>query len=164
MLKAKADMYLNQAWELHEHEDMELMKSFLQRKMDEEECDALELAAAMLKYQVGDKGEEIQADSYRSGRGRQGEQNGRGRRDDRAGFGGRGRRGDSEGRGRRNDGDGRDRRRERDRQGGRDSRENRGRQSDRQNDRGGRGRWEPAFGYGTSRRRKEKNSDRRSDS
>ena len=56
VLKAKADKYLNNAWELHEHEDIELMKSFLQRKMEEEGCDALELAAAMLKYQVGDKG------------------------------------------------------------------------------------------------------------
>ena len=46
VLKAKADKYLNKAWELHEHEDVELMKSFLQRKMEEEGCDALELAAA----------------------------------------------------------------------------------------------------------------------
>lgn len=98
VLKSKADKYLNQAWELHEHEDMELMKSFLQRKLDEEGCDALELAAAMLKYQVGDMGEEIRADEYhtrredrsrgrqdsrgdRSGRGRYGE---RGRRDERS--------------------------------------------------------------------------------
>lgn len=64
VLKAKADKYLNRAWELHEHEDIELMKSFLQRKMEEEDCDALELAAAMLKLQVGDKGEEIAADEY----------------------------------------------------------------------------------------------------
>ncbi|MDY3657973.1 MAG: DEAD/DEAH box helicase [Lachnospiraceae bacterium] len=64
VLKAKADKYLNRAWELHEHEDIELMKSFLQRKMEEEGCDALELAAAMLKLQVGDKGEEIAADEY----------------------------------------------------------------------------------------------------
>jgi len=62
VLKAKADKYLNRAWELHEHEDIELMKSFLQRKMDEEGCDALELAAVMLKAQVGDKGPEIEAD------------------------------------------------------------------------------------------------------
>ena len=64
VLKAKADKYLNKAWELHEHEDIELMKSFLQRKMEEEGCDALELAAAMLKLQVGDKGDEIAADEY----------------------------------------------------------------------------------------------------
>ena len=73
VLKAKADKYLNKAWELHEHEDVELMKSFLQLKMEEEGCDALELAAAMLKYQVGDKGEEIAADEYAQRRGRFGE-------------------------------------------------------------------------------------------
>lgn len=67
--KAKADKYLNQAWQFHEHEDLELMKDFLQRKMDEENCDALELAACMLKLQVGDKDAEIQADSL-PGRGR----------------------------------------------------------------------------------------------
>ncbi len=88
VLKAKADKYLNRAWELHEHEDMELMKTFLQRKMEEEGCDALELAAVMLKQQVGDKGPEIQADDsgsrkgLRFGRGRDGKENGgRGRRD-----------------------------------------------------------------------------------
>ncbi len=85
VLKAKADKYLNKAWELHEHEDVELMKSFLQRKMEEEGCDALELAAAMLKLQVGDKGEEIAADEYtkrgnRFGdRGRSGRDGGEGR-------------------------------------------------------------------------------------
>lgn len=85
VLKAKADKYLNKAWELHEHEDIELMKSFLQRKMEEEGCDALELATAMLKLQVGDKGEEIAADEYtkrgnRFGdRGRSGRDGGEGR-------------------------------------------------------------------------------------
>lgn len=85
VLKAKADKYLNKAWELHEHEDIELMKSFLQRKMEEEGCDALELAAAMLKLQVGDKDEEIAADEYtkrgnRFGdRGRSGRDGGEGR-------------------------------------------------------------------------------------
>ena len=97
VLKAKADKYLNKAWELHEHEDIELMKSFLQRKMEEEGCDALELAAAMLKLQVGDKGEEIAADEYtkrghrfgdrgRSGRG-DGEGRSFGRGDGRRRFG-----------------------------------------------------------------------------
>lgn len=69
VLKAKADKYLNHAWELHEHEDMELMKSFIQRKMEEEGCDALEIAAVMLKQQVGDKGPEIQADDSGNRRG-----------------------------------------------------------------------------------------------
>ena len=102
VLKAKADKYLNNAWELHEHEDIELMKSFLQRKMEEEGCDALELAAAMLKYQVGDKGEEIAADEYAQRRGRFGEKGRFGRNDGEGrGFG----RGDGRRRFSREDGD-----------------------------------------------------------
>jgi len=88
VMKAKADKYLNQAWELHEHEDIELMKEFLQRKMAQESCDALELAAAMLKYQVGDKGEDIEADEYVNRRPKRGEDSFRGGRfrgDDRNG-------------------------------------------------------------------------------
>ncbi len=85
VLKAKADIYINRAWEVHESEDMELMKSFLQRKLDEEECDALELAAAMLKYQIGDMGPEIEVDDNesggRSGRRGRGDRDGRRRRD-----------------------------------------------------------------------------------
>ena len=70
VLKAKADKYLNNAWELHEHEDIELMKQFLQRKLEVEECDAMTLAAAMLKYQVGDKGPEIVVEKEPERRGR----------------------------------------------------------------------------------------------
>ena len=98
-MKAKADKYLNHAWELHEHEDIELMKKFLQRKMDEEGCDALELAAVMLKMQVGDKSEEIPVDEYVSrrsgGRGDRGGRDGRRGRDGRDGR----RDGDKHGRG-----------------------------------------------------------------
>ena len=102
VLKAKADKYLNKAWELHEHEDVELMKSFLQRKMEEEGCDALELAAAMLKLQVGDKGEEIAVDDYVQRRGRFGEKVRFGRNDGEGrGFG----RGDGRRRFSREDGD-----------------------------------------------------------
>lgn len=102
VLKAKADKYLNKAWELHEHEDVELMKSFLQRKMEEEGCDALDLAAVMLKYQVGDKGEEIAADDYVQHRGRFGEKGRFGRNDGEGrGFG----RGDGRRRFSREDGD-----------------------------------------------------------
>ena len=81
VLKAKAAKYLEQAWELHEHEDIELMKKYLQRKMEAEECDALELAAAMLKYQIGDKGPEIEADSGDTRSGRFGDKRGRFGRD-----------------------------------------------------------------------------------
>ena len=83
VLKAKADKYLNRAWELHEHEDIELMKSYLQRKLDAEECDILELAAAMLKMEIGDKGPEIAVDDYVSRNGRFGDKRGRDDRDSR---------------------------------------------------------------------------------
>ena len=103
VLKAKADKYLNQAWELHEHEDMELMKKFLQRKMEEEGCDALDLAAVMLKSYVGDKGPEIEVDEPARRRerldgrsDRSGRMEGRGKRGERderrGGRGGRGER------------------------------------------------------------------------
>ncbi len=102
VLKAKADKYLNRAWELHEHEDMELMKRLLERKLEAEECDIMDLAAAMLKLQVGDKGQEIEADD--SGR-RFGDRRGRGedrggrRREGRGGWGSRRRDEEREGRG-----------------------------------------------------------------
>ncbi len=64
VMRARADKALKQAWELHEHEDMELMKKYLMRKMEEEECDMLELAACMLKMQLGDMGEDIPEDEY----------------------------------------------------------------------------------------------------
>ncbi len=85
VLKAKADKYLNRAWELHEHEDMELMRSYVQRKMEEEGCDALEIAAVMLKQQVGDKGPEIQVDDSGSRRGFRFGSQGGSRRDRREG-------------------------------------------------------------------------------
>lgn len=66
VLRAKADMYLNKAWELHEHEDIGLMKEYLRRKLEAEECDIMDLAAAMLKLEVGEKGPEIAADDYES--------------------------------------------------------------------------------------------------
>lgn len=62
VLKTKAEKYLAGAWELHEHEDMELMKEYLESWMDKEGCDAMTVAAAMLKYQIGDIGEEIPED------------------------------------------------------------------------------------------------------
>ncbi|MGN0401929.1 MAG: DEAD/DEAH box helicase [Acetatifactor sp.] len=114
VLRSKAHKYLCQAWELHEHEDMELMKKLLSKKMEEEGCDALELAATMLKLQVGDKGEEIEEDKpivrerrfggYGRGRGRE-EEAGRSRgsghgRDEAFGRGRRGRE-EEDGRGRR---------------------------------------------------------------
>ena len=62
VMRAKAEKYLEEAWKLHEHEDTELMKKFLQRKLEKEDADILELAAAMLKLQMGDMGDEIPED------------------------------------------------------------------------------------------------------
>ncbi len=131
VLKAKADKYLNSAWELHEHEDIELMKAYLQRKMKEEECDILDLAAAMLKLEVGDRGEEIAEDKPVRREAPRGRRGGRGfeeHGDSRRGRDFRGREGRGEGRrefGRENRrdgrGDGKDfEKREDGRRGGRD--------------------------------------------
>ena len=145
VLKAKADKYLNRAWEFHESEDIEILKAYLQRKMSAEECDALELAAAMLKCQIGDKGPEIESDDYESRSGRGGRDKGRdGRRD------GRGRRGREEDR---------DSRRKRGREEERDDRRRRGREEDYGNRRR-RGQGEDQDDSGR-REREESRSDRR---
>ena len=68
VMKAKVFKLLEQAWELHEHEDIDLMKKYLLHKMEEENCDALDLAAVLLKYQVGDRGQEIAVDEAESRR------------------------------------------------------------------------------------------------
>lgn len=62
VLRSKASKYLDSAWELHEDEDLDLMKVYLQRKMDKEGMDILDLAACMLKQQIGGKGEVIPED------------------------------------------------------------------------------------------------------
>lgn len=62
VMKAKAEKLLEQVWELKDSEDLDLMEKYLVRKMEKEECDAMELAALLLKYYVGDKGEEIPVD------------------------------------------------------------------------------------------------------
>lgn len=64
VMRAKANKVLDKAWTLREHEDIELMKKFLELKMEEEGCSALDLAATMLKVQVGDKGDDIPVDNY----------------------------------------------------------------------------------------------------
>lgn len=165
VLKAKADKYLNRAWEFHESEDIEIMKAYLQRKMSAEECDALELAAAMLKCQIGDKGPEIEADDYesRSGRGgrdgRRDDRRRRGREEDRSGRGRRGREEDYDGRRRRGRGEDRDDRGRRGREEERDGRRRRGREEDR-DDRKRRG-WEEDHDDRGRREREESHSDRR---
>ncbi|MCR5753375.1 MAG: DEAD/DEAH box helicase [Acetatifactor sp.] len=119
VLKARAKNYLNQAWEKHEAEDLELMKKYLENKLEEENCDLMELAASMLKLQVGDLGEEIMEDTYAPRR-----------------FGGRGER-ERDGRGYSRDGHNRDGRSRDGR--GRDDRSRDGRKRD-ERGREGRGR------------------------
>ena len=80
VLKSKARKVLNTAWELKDHEDIGLMKVYLQRMMDKNECDIFDLAACMLKQEIGDKGEEILEDKPQP-------RKGRGDRDDRGGRG-----------------------------------------------------------------------------
>ncbi|MCR2046929.1 DEAD/DEAH box helicase [Acetatifactor muris] len=143
VLKAKADKYLNRAWELREHEDIELMKHYLQRKMEAEACDALDLAAVMLKYQIGDKGPEIEADDYESRRGERDRfgRRRRGRTDDRDSRRGRGSEEDRRRYGRTDDRDSRRRRggeedgRRRGYEDERDSRRRRGHEGEREESR-----------------------------
>ena len=137
VLKAKADKYLNQAWLLNEHEDIELMKSFLERKMEAEGCDALTLAATMLKMTVGDRGEDIKADDYPTRRGRDGRGSERGTRGERGSRGGRGFGRDDRGEGR----FGRDGRRDGRRGEGRGSEGRSGRDGRRSEGRGSEGRF-----------------------
>ena len=63
VLKSKAKKYLDMAWELRENEeDIELMKVYLRRKMEKDGCDIFDLAACMLRQEIGEKGEEIPED------------------------------------------------------------------------------------------------------
>ena len=113
VMKAKVFKLLEEAWELHEHEDIDLMKKYLLHKMEEENCDALDLAAVLLKYQVGDRGQEIAVDEAesrrfgkRKGAGedrRKGAQRGRDRDAARRDQGRNGRRGEERSRGRRDE-------------------------------------------------------------
>ncbi len=79
VMRAKAEKLLDQVWEQGQQENMEEMKEFLLRKIQKENCDPLDMAAALLKHYVGEKSEEIETDEYRpsrSGR-RRGDRRGR---------------------------------------------------------------------------------------
>lgn len=78
VMKVKAMKLLDQVWELREHEDLEMMKRFLVRKMEQEACDAMDIAAVFLKYYVGDKGEDIPVDELPVKRGTREKREGRG--------------------------------------------------------------------------------------
>lgn len=155
VMKAKAEKYLNRSWELHGRDDIDLMKSYVERKMEEEGCDALDLAAAMLKYHIGDLGPEIEVDDYeaRGGRGDRGR--GRGRRRGGRDEERRGREEGREGRRRRGRDEERGERRGRDRDEERENRRRRGRDEEGE-ERRGRERDEER----ESRRRRDRDEDR----
>lgn len=125
VLRSKANRYMESAWELREHEDIDLMKVYLRRMMEKEEMDIMDLAACMLKLQVGDRGEDILEDIpvRRDSRGRGGF-GGRDGRGGRGGFGGRDSRGRGGFGGRRDRDDRGFGRRDRDQEEGREGREN----------------------------------------
>ena len=77
VMKAKAEKLLDQVWELKDSDDMDLMEKFLERKMEKEGCDAMSLAAALLKYYVGEKGQEIPVDEPPVKKGLRGAERGR---------------------------------------------------------------------------------------
>lgn len=87
VMRVKAEKAMTQALLNKESEDFELMKKFISKKMEEEELDALDMAAAFLKCYVGEIGEDIAVEEAprrrerRSERGRDGERRDGGRRD-----------------------------------------------------------------------------------
>ena len=140
VMRSKALKTLDRVLVYKDHEDLALMKKFIEKKMAENECDALDIAAAFLKEAVGDLGQEIEEDDFvirkpskgkdrDGGRGsRGGRDNGRGSRERRGGEEGRGRRerrDGEEGRGRRERRDGEEGRGRRERRGGEERRGNR---------------------------------------
>lgn len=92
VMKVKARRLLEQALLQKESPDLEEMTLYINEMLEKEECTAVELAAMLLKMNVGEKAEEIEADDYRPAF--------RDRRGGREERGGRTMRGFGEGRGR----------------------------------------------------------------
>ena len=79
-MRVKAEKALDKVLEERENQDLELMKKFVERKMQEYNCDALEIAAAFLKDAVGELGKDIEEDDFRVRKFHRGEkENGRDR-------------------------------------------------------------------------------------
>lgn len=64
VLRAKALKTLDQVMVHMGSEDLELMKRFIQRKMEDQGCEALDIAAAFLKDAIGELGENIEEDDF----------------------------------------------------------------------------------------------------
>ncbi len=83
VLRAKAEKTLDRILEYRDCEELTLMKKFIQRQMQENDCDALEVAACFLREAVGVQGTEIPEDDFRehrNERGRRNKENDRGNR------------------------------------------------------------------------------------
>lgn len=65
VLRVKAEKTLDKVLVYKDSEDLQLMKKFIERKMQENECDALDIAAAFLRDAVGEMGEDIEEDDFR---------------------------------------------------------------------------------------------------
>ena len=72
-MRVKAEKALDKVLVARENDDLELMKKFVERKMQENDCDALEIAAAFLKDAVGEMGKDIEEDDFRVRRFNRGE-------------------------------------------------------------------------------------------
>jgi len=64
VMRSKALKTLDRVLVYKDHEDTALMKKFIEKKMAEQECDALDIAAAFLKEAVGDLGQDIEEDDF----------------------------------------------------------------------------------------------------
>lgn len=83
VMRSKALKTLDRVLVYKDSEDIDLMKKFIEKKMQEHECDALDVAAAFLKEAVGDLGQDIEEDDFvlrRLVKGRDNREGSRGRR------------------------------------------------------------------------------------
>ena len=67
-LRAKAEKTLDKVLEHRNDKELALMKKFIQRQMQENDCDALEIAACFLREAVGEQGVDIPEDDYKEER------------------------------------------------------------------------------------------------
>lgn len=88
-MRVKAEKALDKVMQNRDAEDLDLMKKFIERKMMENDCDALEIAAVFLKDIVGEMGPDIEEDDFKERRYGRGDRIGRvrGEREDRTGRG-----------------------------------------------------------------------------
>ncbi len=63
--RVKAEKVLEKVMANRESEDLNIMKKFVEHKMQELDCDALEIAAAFLKEAVGELGRDIEEDDFK---------------------------------------------------------------------------------------------------